>query len=70
MHWLQHKDAYGPVSSITVLGQTIVILNDAKPAMELLAKPLFNILLEAKSSLCFRNVSTPSCPDLDIELTH
>ncbi|KAJ9493104.1 hypothetical protein VN97_g108 [Penicillium thymicola] len=38
IHWLQYKDAYGPISSITVLGQTIVILNDAKLAMELLAK--------------------------------
>ncbi|KAJ5970957.1 Cytochrome P450 E-class group I [Penicillium vulpinum] len=38
MHWLKHKEAYGPVSSITVMGQTIVILNDAKSAIELLVK--------------------------------
>ncbi|CAI7574648.1 unnamed protein product [Penicillium glandicola] len=38
LHWLQHKEVYGPVSSITVLGQTIVILNDVKSATELLVK--------------------------------
>ncbi|KAJ5520439.1 Cytochrome P450 E-class group I [Penicillium fimorum] len=38
MHWFQHKEVYGPVSSVTVMGQTIVILNDAKSAGELLVK--------------------------------
>lgn len=35
-HWLKHKDLYGPISSLTVLGQTFVILNDAQIALELL----------------------------------
>ncbi|KAJ4296417.1 hypothetical protein N0V90_006462 [Kalmusia sp. IMI 367209] len=35
-HWLEHKDVYGPISSITVLGQTFVIINDAQIALELL----------------------------------
>lgn len=35
-HWLKHKDVYGPISSITVLGQTFVIINDADIALELL----------------------------------
>ena len=35
-HWLKHKDIYGPISSITVLGQTFVIVNDAQIALELL----------------------------------
>lgn len=35
-HWLKHKDEYGPISSVTVLGQTIVIINDAKIALEVL----------------------------------
>jgi len=35
-HWLKHKDEYGPISSVTVLGQTIVIVNDAQLALELL----------------------------------
>ncbi|KAG9191377.1 hypothetical protein G6011_09465 [Alternaria panax] len=36
-HWLKHKDLYGPISSITVLGQTFVIINDANIALELLS---------------------------------
>ncbi|KAJ5670969.1 hypothetical protein N7507_000096 [Penicillium longicatenatum] len=38
MHWLKHKDLYGPISSLTVMGQTIVILNDTQIASELLRK--------------------------------
>ncbi|KAI2619924.1 putative cytochrome P450 oxidoreductase OrdA-like protein [Hypoxylon sp. NC1633] len=37
-HWLKHKDLYGPISSITVMSQTIVIINDAALAFELLEK--------------------------------
>ncbi|KAI4651751.1 hypothetical protein J4E93_001947 [Alternaria ventricosa] len=36
-HWLKHKDLYGPISSVTVLGQTFVIVNDANVAVELLS---------------------------------
>lgn len=35
-HWLQHKDEYGPISSITVLGQSFIIINDAQLALEIL----------------------------------
>jgi hypothetical protein len=35
-HWLQHKELYGEISSITVLGQTFIIINDAQLALELL----------------------------------
>lgn len=35
-HWLQHKDLYGPISSVTVLGQTFVIINDSQIAFELM----------------------------------
>ncbi|OAK99149.1 cytochrome P450 [Phaeosphaeriaceae sp. SRC1lsM3a] len=35
-HWAQHKELYGPISSITVLGQTFIIINDAQLALELL----------------------------------
>ncbi|KIJ44994.1 hypothetical protein M422DRAFT_30174 [Sphaerobolus stellatus SS14] len=38
IHWGKHKEVYGPISSVTVLGQTIVILNDLKTCMELLEK--------------------------------
>lgn len=35
-HWLKHKDLYGPISSVTILGQTIIIINDLKVAFDLL----------------------------------
>jgi len=37
-HWLTHKNLYGPISSITVMGQTMIILNDHAAAVELLEK--------------------------------
>lgn len=37
-HWLPFKDKYGPVSSVNVLGQTMVILHDSDAVMELLEK--------------------------------
>ncbi|PYH48073.1 cytochrome P450 [Aspergillus saccharolyticus JOP 1030-1] len=37
-HWLQFKERYGPISSLTILGQTIVILNDVRMAFDLLEK--------------------------------
>ncbi|KAL1860863.1 hypothetical protein Plec18170_001377 [Paecilomyces lecythidis] len=38
IHWLKHKDLYGPISSVTVMGQTIVIINEARIAFDLLEK--------------------------------
>jgi hypothetical protein len=35
-HWLKHKDLYGGVSSVTVLGMTLVIIHDKKAAQDLL----------------------------------
>ena len=35
-HWFKHKDLYGPLSSVTVFGQTIILLHDLKAAVELL----------------------------------
>ncbi|KAF9895198.1 hypothetical protein FE257_000100 [Aspergillus nanangensis] len=32
LHWLKHKDTYGPISSITVMGQTLVIFHDREAA--------------------------------------
>jgi hypothetical protein len=37
-HWLKHKDLYGPISSISVFGQTIIIINDVQVATEILEK--------------------------------
>lgn len=38
MHWTKHKDLYGPISSVTVLGQTFIILSDKDMALELMEK--------------------------------
>lgn len=35
-HWLKHREAYGPISSITLLGRTFIILHDRQAAHELL----------------------------------
>ncbi|KID74987.1 Cytochrome P450 monooxygenase CLM2 [Metarhizium brunneum] len=37
-HWIAHKDLYGPVSSVRVLGQTIVLVHDRDAAHELLTR--------------------------------
>ncbi|RYP52908.1 hypothetical protein DL768_002004 [Monosporascus sp. mg162] len=37
-HWIKHKDLYGPISSVTAFGTTIIILHDAKFAVELLER--------------------------------
>ncbi|KAI0016275.1 cytochrome P450 [Xylariomycetidae sp. FL0641] len=38
IHWLKHKDVYGPISSITALGTTMVLLHSAELAFELMEK--------------------------------
>ncbi|KAL5522856.1 hypothetical protein ACEPAG_8874 [Sanghuangporus baumii] len=38
IHWSKHKDLYGPISSVTVFGKTLVILNESSIASELLEK--------------------------------
>ncbi|OJJ32368.1 hypothetical protein ASPWEDRAFT_117096 [Aspergillus wentii DTO 134E9] len=38
LHWLQHKDLYGPISSVTSLGKTIIILNDVQTTIDLMEK--------------------------------
>ncbi|KAI9041395.1 cytochrome P450 [Aspergillus affinis] len=35
-HWLKHKDLYGGISSVTVMGMTLIIIHDKKAAHELL----------------------------------
>lgn len=37
-NWLEHKDRYGPLSSVTVLGQTIIVIHDKRFALELMEK--------------------------------
>ena len=35
-HWQKHGDKYGPISSVSVLGQLFVILHDKEVVMDLL----------------------------------
>ncbi|CAG8120032.1 unnamed protein product [Penicillium salamii] len=37
-HWLKHKELYGPLSSVSIFGTTLVIINDRKLAVEILEK--------------------------------
>lgn len=37
-HWIKHRDLYGPISSVTALGTTIVLIHDRDMAIELLEK--------------------------------
>jgi hypothetical protein len=38
VHWLEHKDRYGPISSTTALGVTFIIMHDKSMVMELMEK--------------------------------
>ena len=38
LHWFKHKDAYGPISSITVMGLTLVIFHDKAAAHAVMGK--------------------------------
>ncbi|ETS81249.1 hypothetical protein PFICI_06251 [Pestalotiopsis fici W106-1] len=37
-HWIQHKDRYGPLSSVTALGTTMILIHDKDIALELMEK--------------------------------
>ncbi|KAI5118229.1 hypothetical protein M0805_000725 [Coniferiporia weirii] len=37
-HWAKHKELYGPISSLSVFGTTIVILNDAQITLDFFEK--------------------------------
>lgn len=37
-HWLKFKDQYGPISSVTILGQTSIILHGKKEVEDLMEK--------------------------------
>lgn len=37
-HWLPFKEKYGPISSVTLLGRTLVIIQDKEAAVEYLEK--------------------------------
>lgn len=37
-HWAKHRELYGPISSVTLFGTNIIIVNDGKAAIDLLEK--------------------------------
>lgn len=37
-HWFKHKDTYGPISSISVMGQPLVIFHDKEAAHAIMGK--------------------------------
>ncbi|KAI7776161.1 hypothetical protein LA080_005783 [Diaporthe eres] len=51
--WLKHKDLYGPISSVTALGTTIVVLNSPDVAYELLDKR--SLIYSSRPFLLFGN---------------
>ncbi|KAF5681229.1 hypothetical protein FHETE_18 [Fusarium heterosporum] len=52
-HWLQHKDLYGPVSSVTLFGTTLVIIHDKKAAQDVLEKA--SMKTSGRPSMTFAN---------------
>lgn len=38
LHWFKHKDTYGPISSVTVVGLTLVIFHDKEAAHAVMGK--------------------------------
>lgn len=67
-HWLSHKDKYGPVSSVTIMGTTMVIIHDLPTARLLLekmaAKTTRRPVFKFAQSLCgFDEVLALSQPD-------
>mgnify|MGYP001559058540 CR=1 FL=1 len=52
-HWLKHKDLYGPISSVTVLGMTLVVIHDKKVAHDLLEQN--SIKTSGRPTMVFAN---------------
>ncbi|KAK1965634.1 cytochrome P450 [Colletotrichum sublineola] len=53
-HWVKHKDLYGPISCVSVGSDTIVLLNDAQAAFDLLEKQ--SLLTSGRPELEFLNM--------------
>ena len=59
-HWMKHKELYGPISSLSVLGQTIVIVSDYRAAFELLDKRNMNYSDRPVLKFCGEMYAFPS----------
>lgn len=52
-YWLNHKDLYGPISSVTSLGTTLVIIHDKAVAHDLLDRS--SSITSGRPSMAFAN---------------
>lgn len=50
LHWLKFKDLYGPLSAVTVLGQTMVIIHGKQEAHDILEKRSLQTSSRAEST--------------------
>ncbi|GKZ31850.1 hypothetical protein AbraIFM66950_000761 [Aspergillus brasiliensis] len=55
LHWYKHKKTYGPISSVQVFGETLIIVNDARIAVELMEKR--SVIHSDRPSLTFVEMS-------------
>ncbi|GKT71139.1 cytochrome P450 oxidoreductase [Colletotrichum tofieldiae] len=53
-HWIKHKDLYGPISCVNVLGNTLIIINDAQIAFDLFEKQ--SLTFSSRPELTFLNI--------------
>lgn len=53
LHWAENMHAYGPISSITVFDQTLVIIHDKNMAIELMEKR--SVIHSGRSVMTFDN---------------
>lgn len=65
-HWLSLKEKYGPISSVTIGGQTMVILHDKEAVIELLEKTSLKTSARAElffaTQMCGFSVFLPTMP--------
>ncbi|RDA85242.1 hypothetical protein CP532_3269 [Ophiocordyceps camponoti-leonardi (nom. inval.)] len=55
LHWLKHREAYGPISSVTVMGRTLILLHDKQAAFDLLEKK--STMTAGRPQLAFASMS-------------
>lgn len=54
VHWLKHKDRYGPISSVTILGQPMILLHDKEAAHNILDKQSLKTAMRPLQSFAMR----------------
>jgi hypothetical protein len=72
-HWLKHKDLYGPISSVSVMGMTLITIHDKEMAHDLLER--HSSQLSGRPKMVFANElcgyeSAVACRKYDSRLRH